>query len=147
MRASKEIKELIKSYEGLRLKAYDDGTGVWTIGYGHIKGVKKGQTITKEQADKFFDDDLYRVAEYPVSDFFYKRKITLTQDHFDAIVCFTFNLGFRPTSTLIKKGLANQDDKSIWGEFLKWNKAGGKVMNGLTKRRTAEANWYFGKKK
>ena len=81
--------EFIKSYEALVLKAYDDSTGVWTIGYGHTAGVMPGMEITESQAVEFLQADLKRFEESV------NRYVTvpLTQNMFDALVSFTFNLG------------------------------------------------------
>lgn len=139
--------DLVKTFEGLH-KVQSDGTisaylcpaGKWTIGYGSCKGVRSGMKITKEEAELRLREDL-RTAEADV-----KRYVTvpLTQGQYDALVSFVFNLGagnFR-SSTLLKKlnqGLYNDVPEQI----MRWNKArvGGKltVLNGLTRRRAAEA--------
>lgn len=145
MRASDNAKALIKSYEGLRLKAYKCPAGVWTIGYGHTKGVTQGMEISRQRAEELFNRDLYDIAEYPISDIFYKAKVSLTQNQFDALCSFVYNCGMGnfKKSTLLKKALANPNDKSIYCEFMKWNKAGGKEVAGLTNRRKKEADLYF----
>ena len=74
MRASDNAKALIKSYEGLRLKAYKCPAGVWTIGYGHTKGVTQGMEISRQMAEGYFEQDLYNIAEYPISDISTRRK-------------------------------------------------------------------------
>lgn len=125
----------IKSYEGVRLTAYDDGVGVWTIGVGHTKGVKRGDTITMDQVDEFLRQDLQE-AEAAVND---AVKVPLTQGQFDSLVSWTFNLGagaFRG-STLLKK-LNAKDYDGAADEILRWNKAGGRVLPGLVKRRISE---------
>jgi lysozyme len=130
---------LIKSYEGFRSHAYPDpasGGDPWTIGYGTTKGVKKGQVITESQAVEFLKKDL-AIFESAVNG---AVKVSLTQDQFDALVSFTYNLGagnFR-SSTLLKKVNA-KDFAGAALEFAKWNKAAGKVLTGLTRRRAAEA--------
>lgn len=133
---------LIKSFEGLKLKAYKCPAGIWTIGYGHTKGVKEGQVITEDQADKFLTEDLFD-AEMAVNE----QSLSLTQNQFDALVSFTYNLGSGnfQKSTLLKKTKANANDPTIKEEFAKWNKAGGVVLSGLTRRRAAESNLYFEK--
>jgi len=148
MRASNDIKKFIKSKEGLRLHAYKCPAGVWTIGYGHTKGVTPGQVINREKADKFFDEDLYSIAEYPVSDILYKNGVKINQDQFDALCSFVYNVGIGnfKKSTLLRKVLVNPNDTSIAGEFAKWNKSNGKELTGLTVRREFEAYWYFGYK-
>jgi lysozyme len=127
--------DLIKSFEGLRLSAYRDSVGIWTIGYGHTKGVKPGDTITVEQANDFLREDL-RDAERAVNDLTF---LNLTQSQFDALVSFTFNLGRGnlQASTLLRR--VNEGDfEGAAEEFLRWTKAGGKVLPGLVRRREAE---------
>ena len=145
MRASDKAKDLIKSYEALKLKAYKCPAGVWTIGYGHTAGVKQGMEISRQRAEELFVNDLYTISEYPISDIFYKAKVTLTQNQFDALCSLVFNIGttnFRK-STLLKKALVDPNDKSIYNEFKKWNRSGKKELEGLTRRRIREANLYF----
>lgn len=135
MKTSDSAVELIKGFEGVRLKAYDDGVGVMTIGVGHINGVQGGDIITEDQADDYLRDDL-GTAESAVSRLV---KVPLNQCQFDALVSFTFNLGAGAlaSSTLLKK--LNAGDYGASGdEFLRWNRAGGRIMAGLTKRRMAE---------
>lgn len=142
MRTSKEAKDKIKEFEGCRLKAYKCPAGVWTIGYGHTGGVVRGTTITKERADELLDYDLLR----------FEREIGkiqgLTQRQFDALVSFTFNVGIGNflKSTLRRKVLADKRDKTIPKEFLKWKYAGGKVLQGLVRRREWEAEWWGGER-
>lgn len=128
--------QFIKDREGLRLKSYDDGGGVWTIGYGHTKGVKKGQIINTAQAEKFLRDDLVEF-EGSVDALV---KVELTQNQFDALVSFAFNVGvaaFRK-STLLK--VLNQGHYGrVPNELSKWVKDNGKVIQGLVKRRALEA--------
>lgn len=140
MKTSNAGKTLIKSFEGKRLVAYDDGTGVWTIGCGTIKypngnAVKKGDVCTDAQVDQYFSNDLVKFENSVNS----LVKVPLTQNQFDALVSFAYNVGASnlATSTLLKK-LNAKDYKGAAAEFPKWNKAGGKVMNGLTRRRLAE---------
>lgn len=135
MKTDKKGIELIKEFEGCKLKAYQDSVGVWTIGYGHTKGVKKGDVITQEQADEFLIDDL-EDAENAVNRLV---KVALNQDQYDALVSFTFNLGAGnfQSSTLLK--LLNQGKYSEASEqFTRWVFAGGKKLNGLVRRREAE---------
>lgn len=140
MKTSNAGKTLIKSFEGKRLAAYDDGVGVWTIGYGTIKypngvKVKKGDVCTDEQADQYFNNDLVKFENSVNS----LVKVPLTQNQFAALVSFAYNLGATnlSNSTLLRK-LNSKDYKGAAAEFPKWNKAGGKVMAGLTRRRLAE---------
>ena len=140
MKMSKKGIELIKKYEGLRLTAYKCPAGVWTIGYGHTKGVKEGQKITNSQAEELLKEDL-RVFENGVN----KWNLQINQYQFDALVYFAFNLGLKKKkkSTLLKKVQANPQDKTIKDEFLKWVNAGGRKLEGLVRRRNEEAEMYF----
>ena len=127
--------DAIKDYEGVRLKAYDDGVGVWTIGVGHTKGVHRGDVITMDEVDKFLRDDL-EDAERTVNS---RVTAPLAQGQFDALVSFVFNVGSGAfmASTLLKK-LNARDYDGAADEFLRWNKAGGRVLAGLAKRRISE---------
>lgn len=130
---------LICGFEDLRLKAYDDGVGVWTIGYGTtvINGVKvkKGDTCTIEQAKSYMTQDLKKFESAVDT----SVKVPLNQNQFDALVSLTYNIGtgaFKD-STLLKK-LNAKDYKGAAEQFDRWNKGGGKVMQGLVNRRAKE---------
>lgn len=125
--------KLIESFEGLRLTSYQDSVGVWTIGYGHTKGVAKGQTITQAQAEAFLQQDL-AVAEAAVNG----HGLTLTDNQFAALVSFTFNLGGGNLAKLLKNGLAAVPDR-----IPLFDHAGGKALAGLTRRRAAERALYL----
>lgn len=127
--------KLTCEFEGLRLEAYRDIVGVLTIGYGHTRGVKEGDKITKEQAVLFLRQDLQHCLE----DVERLVKVPLTQGQFDALVDFTFNLGGAALerSTLLRI-LNEKNYEGAQLEFQKWNKAGGKVVDGLSRRRKAE---------
>lgn len=142
MTTSKQGLALIAAHEGLKLKAYLCPAGVPTIGYGHTKGVRMGDTITPDQADKFLREDLAD-AEKAVN----AQGLKINQNQYDALVSFTFNVGVGNfgKSTLLKKVKANADDPAIRNEFARWNKGGGKVLPGLTRRRKEEADLYFKK--
>lgn len=135
MRISEKGINLIKRFEGLRLGAYLDSVGVPTIGYGHTRGVKLGQTITQEQADAFLEEDIHEF-ELAIQRLVH---VNLTQNQFDALVSFTFNLGIGSLkqSTLLKK-LNAGDITGAANEFNRWVYAGGKKLTGLVKRRSAE---------
>lgn len=131
---------LIKQFEGCKLTAYLDSVGVWTIGYGWTqpvdgKPIRAGMTIKLETAERLLKTGLVSYE----SDVSRLVKVGLTQGQFDALVSFTYNLGARSlsTSTLLRK-LNAGDYAGAADEFLRWNKAGGKVLNGLTRRREAE---------
>ena len=128
------------------LTSYQDSVGVWTIGVGSTyyedgTKVKKGDKITKERAIQLFSSILPRYE----NDVRRLVKVPLTQNQFDALVSFTYNLGAAnlSKSTLLKKVNANPNDSSIADEFIKWNKAGGRVLAGLTRRRKSESYLYF----
>ncbi|HBM9904053.1 MULTISPECIES: lysozyme [unclassified Enterobacter] len=131
---------LIKQFEGCKLTAYQDSVGVWTIGYGWTqpvdgKPIRAGMTIKQETAERLLKTGLVSYE----SDVSRLVKVDLTQGQFDALVSFTYNLGARSlsTSTLLRK-LNASDYAGAADEFLRWNKAGGKVLNGLARRREAE---------
>ena len=131
---------LIKQFEGCKLTAYQDSVGVWTIGYGWTqpvdgKPIRAGMTIKQETAERLLKTGLVSYE----SDVSRLVKVGLTQGQFDALVSFTYNLGARSlsTSTLLRK-LNAGDCVGAADEFMRWNKAGGKVLNGLTRRREAE---------
>ena len=131
---------LIKQFEGCKLTAYQDSVGVWTIGYGWTqpvegKPIRAGMTIKQETAERLLKTGLVSYE----SDVSRLVKVGLTQGQFDALVSFTYNLGARSlsTSTLLRK-LNAGDYAGAADEFLRWNKAGGKVLNGLARRREAE---------
>ena len=133
--------DLIKKYEGLRLEAYKCPAGVWTIGYGHTKGVIKGMKISKEEAETLLKQDV-SIVELQVVNTVGK----LSDCKIDALVSFAYNVGiaaFR-NSTLCRKVKANSDDPAIRNEFMKWIYAGGKKLQGLERRRKEEAEMYFG---
>ncbi len=131
--------ELIQSYEKCRQEAYkptpDD---VWTIGWGHTRGVAEGDTCTEEQADAWFLEDIAWVEDCV------NRAVTvdILQNEFDALCSLCFNIGCRAFSgsTLVKR--LNSADYEVGNEFLKWNHQGGNVLAGLTRRREAEAQLF-----
>lgn len=137
---------LIKSFEGKRLVSYDDGVGVWTVGYGttRINGVKvqKGSTITDSQAELYLKADL-ETFENVVNNVV---TIEVNQNQFDALVSLTYNIGATAftNSTLLRK-LNSGDFKDASEQFLVWNKGGGKVMTGLVRRREAEKELFNSK--
>ncbi len=131
---------LICSFEGLRLNAYDDGVGVWTIGFGttiYPNGirVKRGDTCTEAQAKAYMAHDLKKF-ELAVNS---SVTMSINQNQFDALVSLAYNIGTNAfkNSTLVKKLNAN-DIRGAAAQFSVWNKAGGKVMQGLVNRRAVE---------
>ncbi|MEL6383811.1 MAG: lysozyme [Cyanobacteria bacterium J06626_18] len=131
---------IVKEFEGLELRAYQDSVGVWTIGYGHTAAagapdVYPGQTITEAQAEEILRRDL-RKFEGGVRDVV---KVPLTSDQFAALVSFSFNVGVGAlsNSTLLRK-LNARDYQGAANEFPRWVKAGGQTLQGLVRRRDAE---------
>jgi lysozyme len=136
MRISQEGVNLIKHFEGCRLEAYKCPAGVWTIGYGHTKGVKEGDAIEQEAAEAFLIEDL-EAFEQAVARLV---KVPITQQQFDALVSFTFNLGAGnlERSTLLEK-LNGYQYIEVPEQMMRWVRAGGQVLDGLVRRRAAEA--------
>jgi lysozyme len=136
VKCSQEGLELIKKFEGCKLKSYKCPAGVWTIGYGHTEDVKEGDIVSPQEADKLLRADVFKFEEY-VAD---NVTVKLTQNQFDALVTWTFNLGVGNlrNSTMLKK-LNNADYTSVPFEMKRWNKAGGKTLDGLVRRRQAES--------
>ena len=143
MKASVCAYELIKQFEGLRLKAYLCPAGIWTIGYGHTSGVSPNSFITIQEADEYLHRDVATI-EMQLN----KLNLILRQCQWDAIISFVFNVGIGnfESSTLLAKIRINPEDNSIIDEFLRWVYANGKVMKGLQKRRLAEMKLYFSDK-
>lgn len=139
MRPSPAVYDLIKQYEGLRLHAYQDSAGVWTIGWGHTGDVRRGQSITVHQAGALLALDI-GIAAAAVNR---HVEAPLNQGMFDALTSFVFNLGEGrlASSTLLKK-LNLRDYHAAAAEFPKWVKAtvrGKKItLPGLVRRRAAE---------
>ncbi|KAB7895997.1 glycoside hydrolase family protein [Rouxiella sp. S1S-2] len=140
MKISSQGIGLIKQFEGLRLSAYRCSAGVLTIGYGHTSNVQSGQVITKAQAELFLTDDLV-VVERAVGRLV---SVSLTQNQYDAISSFVFNLGCRKfsRSTLLKK-LSIADFDGAANQFGRWVRAKGKVSGGLVARRKIEAELFL----
>jgi len=144
---SKKCYDIIKSFEGLKLKSYLDGGGVPTIGYGSTMyksgaKVKVGENITLEQAQALLEWEVNNKATVINS---HTLKVKLTQNQFDALVSFAYNVGVGAfaSSTLLKKLLVNPCDKDIAYQFSRWNKDNGKEVEGLTRRRKKESDLYF----
>lgn len=141
MRTSQNGVSLIKAFEGLRLQSYQDSVGVWTIGYGATRGITAGMKITNEQAERMLVNDIGRFEP----EIERLLKVTVNQCQWDALVSFTYNLGAYNlgSSTLLK--LINAGDYAgAADQFPRWNMAGGKVLAGLTKRRSAERAMFLG---
>lgn len=131
MKASNVAIELIKKYEGCRLGAYRCPAGIWTIGYGHTLGVRSGDTITKDQAEEYLMQD---VEKYETMVNAYNDKYNWSQNEFDALVSFAFNIGNI-------RGLTQMGSRSkgqIADAMLLYVKAKGTTLPGLVKRRNEE---------
>lgn len=137
MKISEEGLLLIKRFEGCKLQSYLCPAGVWTIGYGHTVGVKKGQTITQAQADQMLADDLVQYEQAVMG--LVNDEDKLTSNQFSALVSFAYNCGVANlrSSTLLRKVNA-KDYVGAANEFGKWVNGGGKVLSGLVRRREAE---------
>lgn len=127
---------LIKRFEGCRLKAYRCPAGVWTIGYGHTAGVKPEQTITQAEAEKLLLEDLVKYEKNVDKYSAYRWR----QNEFDALVSFAYNIG--SIDQLTQHGARKKGD--IPNHITQYNKVGGKVLEGLTKRREAEKALFLG---
>jgi lysozyme len=141
MTTSRRGMQLIKGFEGLKLESYKCPAGVWTIGYGHTKGVKPNVVIDQMRAEDLLIEDIA-----PIERMLNKLGINFRQECFDALVSWNFNLGegaFR-NSTLLKKIVADAPDEEITDQIVKWVNAGGKPLVGLKRRRVAEANMFLG---
>lgn len=142
MKTSDRMVSMIADWEGFRGDAYFCPAGVLTIGYGHTRGVKRGDRVTRERALELLREDLV-CAERAVN----VMHVCLLQRQFDALVSFVFNVGteaFR-SSTIRRIVSENPDDERISVEFKRWDKAGGVSLEGLARRRQAEADYYFGR--
>lgn len=141
MKTSQNGINLIKKEEGFVPTAYLCPAGVWTIGYGHTNGVKKGDKISEKQGEIYLRSDL-SIAENTVN----AENLNINQNQFDALVSFVFNCGteaFRK-STLLKIIKINPFNKAaVSFEFMRWTHGGGKVLPGLVKRRKNELILYF----
>jgi GH24 family phage-related lysozyme (muramidase) len=131
MKISETGLNLIKQFEGCRLTAYKDSSGIPTIGYGHTKGVKLGQKITQAQADEYLRQDVAS-AEKAVSKYKYNYNI----NQFSALVSFTYNCGPGNLKLITSNGTRTLDQ--ISARLPNYNKAGGHVLAGLIRRRAAE---------
>ena len=142
MNTSQEGLDLIKKFEGCELTAYQDSVDVWTIGFGHTKGVEEGDEITQDEAEEMLASELDEYEGY-INDMV---ECDLEQCQFDALVAWVYNLG--PTnlksSTMLKR-LNSNDLDDVPNQIKRWDKAGGKVLAGLVRRREAESLLFEGK--
>jgi lysozyme len=145
MEVNKAGRDLIKKFEGCKLKAYKCPAGLWTISWGltfYPDGtkVKEGDVITQQQAEDYFNaivDDFAKKVDALI-------KSNVTDNNFSALVSFAYNVGMGnfQRSTLLRKVNANPKDKTIPAEMKKWVRANGEVLKGLVRRREAEAKLY-----
>ena len=142
MKVSEAGRRLIEGFEGCRLAAYRDIVGVWTIGYGHTEGVHLGQIITQAQADQMLADDLDHVYGPGVLDAI--GDVPTTQAQFDAMTSLAFNIGVGgfARSTVCRMHKAGNYTAASEA-FVLWNKAGGRTLEALTRRRLTEAKLYL----
>jgi len=141
MKISIEGIALIKKFEGCRLESYKCAAGVLTIGYGSTKLVEMGMTITQEGAEELLLKDIAEFEEFVLE----ASEMPLSQHQFDALVSWTFNLGGANlnASTMLKV-LNKGEYEDVPAQIKRWNKAGGKVLEGLIRRRKAEALLFEG---
>ena len=142
MNISEEGLSLIKKFEGCELKAYRCAANVLTIGYGTTKGVTEDMEILTRPPESLLKEEMHEYEGY-INDMV---KVPLEQNQFDAMVSWVFNLGSTnlSSSTLLKK-LNNSEYDEVPSQIKRWNKAGGKVLDGLIRRREAEALLFEGK--
>lgn len=145
LKISQEGISLIKKFEGCELTAYQCSAGVWTIGYGHTKGIEEGMEITQQEAEDMLVEELHEYENY-IND---NVTAPLSQNQFDAMVSWVYNLGPAnlKASTLLKVLNAGDYD-GVPAQIKRWNKAGGVTLDGLIRRREAESllfqnkEWY-----
>lgn len=139
MKASQKLIDHIKRSESLMLTAYADAKGVWTIGYGHTRGVKPGDKITRYQAEEMLREDLAEFENYVNT----KVRNIRTPGQFDAVLDFCYNCGYGAKgfggSTLKQYIETGRKTYEIQQQFLRWVNSGGKFLGGLYTRRIWEA--------
>jgi len=142
MKISSEGLDLIKKFEGLELTAYKCAAGVWTIGYGHTKDVQEGDEWSETHANHMLEVELEEFEGY-IND---NVTVALSQHQFDALVSWVYNLGPAnlKASTMLKV-LNSGDYEGVPAQIQRWNKAGGKVLEGLIRRRKAESLLFMGR--
>lgn len=140
MKTSQKGIDFIKRHEALRLNAYKDAVGVWTIGYGHTLTAKEGMIITEAEAERLLKLDL-KTAEAEIN----RHLLPLKQHQFDSLASFVFNVGIGAfsKSTLLKRLKMDVNHPDIASQFNRWVYGGGKILKGLVKRRKEEANLYI----
>ena len=141
MKTSEEGLALIKKFEGCELEAYQCSAGVWTIGYGHTKDVKESDVWSQDHAEHMLEVELHEYESY-INKYV---TVNLSQNQFDALVSWVYNLGPAnlKASTMLKV-LNSGKYEDVPAQMKRWNKAGGKVLEGLIRRREAEACLFKG---
>lgn len=136
---SEKCISLVKEFEGLRLTAYQDSVGVWTIGWGHTMWVRPGQAATPEQAEELLRQDLDQAYHA----LFSLTPVALNQNQRDALVSFIFNVGAHAyANSHLRWCIMNAQFRQAANEFLRWDHAGGRMLAGLLRRRKAEAELF-----
>ena len=140
MKTSEKLLSMLMVFEGLRLTAYEDAAGVLTLGYGHTKGVRRGDKISEYYAKVLLKQDIAEFEEEVK-----KLGVARTEGQLDALVSFAFNLGIGnlKSSTLLKTIREGGSMLAIKREFKRWVYAGGKKLPGLERRREWEARRFF----
>ena len=140
MQTTEILFEKLKSFEGCRLQAYQDAAKVWTIGYGHTKGVKKGDNITQVEAEAYLREDVEEVEGQILA-----LNLNLTQPQFDALTSFVYNVGIGAfkKSTLLRFIREGRSENDIKKQFCSWVYSNGRTLPGLVKRREWEAIRFF----
>ena len=141
MQISTEGISLIKKFEGCELESYKCAAGVWTIGFGSTHNIEEGMNISKDRAEELLLEDIAEFEESVLE----SVDMPMSQHQFDALVSWTFNLGPSnlKASTMLKV-LNNGNYEDVPEQIKRWNKAGGKVLDGLIRRREAEALLFSG---
>ncbi len=140
MQTTEILFEKLKSFEGCRLQAYQDAAKVWTIGYGHTKGVKKGDNITQVEAEAYLREDVEEVEGQILA-----LNLNLTQPQFDALVSFVYNVGIGAfkESTLLRFIREGRSENDIKKQFCSWVYSNGRTLPGLVRRREWESIRFF----
>ena len=145
MKLSQKGVDFIKSHEALRLKAYQDSKGKWTIGWGHTKGVKPGDEITRAQAEQFIRDDFEWVERTLNADLVTGRdKPLVTQNEFDALCSLVFNIGSQAyLDSTVRRKIKQGDKMAAARAFKMWVYSDHKFVQGLANRRADETRLFL----
>ena len=145
MKLSQKGVDFIKSHEALRLKAYQDSKGVWTIGWGHTKNVHPGDVITREQAEQFIRDDFAWVERTLNADLVAGRdKPLVTQNEFDALCSLVFNIGSQAyLDSTVRRKIKQGDKMAAAHAFGMWVYSNHKFVQGLANRRADETRLFL----